>query len=449
MTEPTTAPFGSWSSPITASMLSSAGIGLSEVWLEDGAAYWLETRPSEQGRGVVMRGDPWSSPTEVTPEGFNVRTTVHEYGGGAFAVHRGTVVFSHRVDQRLYRLGANDTTPVPITPDTSGTHRYADGRITADGRRWIGVRERHEGAGAPAEVVNELVVLPLDGGAPRGRSPRAGTSIRIPASRPTARSSRSWPGTCHGCPGTAVSCSSATSARTARCRTFASWPAPTATESIWAPDWSPAGVLHFASDRTGWWNLERIVDGERQALCPMEAEFGFPHWVFGSRSYGFLEDGRIACWYERGGTQMLAVLDPETGELLDLDLPHTALHWGPAMAVEGSQIAFVAGAPDRPEELVWLDFTRAIRRGPACQRGGAVRSGVRVGAVPIEFPTDGGVTAFAHVYYPPRTRTSPALPGERPPLIVMSHGGPTGRGHRRVRPARCSSGPAAGSPWST
>ena len=133
MTEPTTAPFGSWSSPITASMLSSAGVGLSEVWLEDGVAYWLETRPSEQGRGVVMRGDPWSSPTEVTPEGFNVRTTVHEYGGGAFAVHRGTVVFSHRVDQRLYRLGGERRPPVPITPDTSGTHRYADGRITAEG----------------------------------------------------------------------------------------------------------------------------------------------------------------------------------------------------------------------------------------------------------------------------------------------------------------------------
>ena len=184
-------------------------------------------------------------------------------------------------------------------------------------------------------------------------------------------------------------------------------------------------MLHFASDRTGWWNLERLVDGERQALCPMEAEFGFPHWVFGSRSYGFLEDGRIACWYERNGTQMLAVLDPETGELLDLDLPHTALHWGPAMAVEGSQIAFVAGAPDRPEELVWLDFTarsvevlrvsaecRSIRRSCRCRPGSSSR------------PTAGSRRSPTCTNR--RTRASPVLPGERPPLIVMSHGGPTG-----------------------
>ena len=425
MTEPTTAPFGSWSSPITASMLSSAGMGLSEVWLEDGVAYWLETRPSEQGRGIVMRGDPWSSPTEVTPEGFNVRTTVHEYGGGAFAVHRGTVVFSHRVDQRLYRLGANDATPVPISPDTSGTHRYADGRITADGRRWIGVREHHEGAGEPAEVVNELVVLRLDGDGP----PRAVATGRDFYSDPRISPDGSqlaflawdlpwmpWDG-CELFVGDLGDDGSVSNLRLVA--------GADGEESIWAPDWSPAGVLHFASDRTGWWNLERIVDGERQSLCPMEAEFGFPHWVFGSRSYGFLEDGRIACWYERSGTQMLAVLDPETGELLDLDLPHTALHWGPAMAVEGSQIAFVAGAPDRPEELVWLDFT--ARSVEVLRVSAEMPFDPAFVSVPsrIEFPTDGGVTAFANVYEPANPGfAGPA--GERPPLIVMSHGGPTG-----------------------
>ncbi len=156
----TTRPYGTWSSPITAEMLASAGVGLAETLLDDGVVYWVELRPAEGGRQVLVRGDAFTSPADVTPPGYNVRTRVHEYGGGAYCVHRGTVVFSNDEDQRLYRqeIAAD---PVAITPDTGGRHRYADGRVTADGSLVLCVRERHE---ADGEVVNELAAVPMAAG---------------------------------------------------------------------------------------------------------------------------------------------------------------------------------------------------------------------------------------------------------------------------------------------
>ena len=184
-------------------------------------------------------------------------------------------------------------------------------------------------------------------------------------------------------------------------------------ESIWGPAWSPAGDLCFASDRSGWWNLERFRDGERHALHPAEAEFGFPQWVFGARSFGFLDDGRIVCWYDSMGVQSLAVLDPETGELLDLDLPHSALSFGPHLAVDGSTIAFIAGAPDLPDELVWLDFSS--RSVEVIHRSG-------------EVPVDGGFLSDA---------ATDRVPHRRRPDGVRSLLPSGQRRPRRARTATC------------
>jgi dipeptidyl aminopeptidase/acylaminoacyl peptidase len=421
---PAVAPFGSWSSPITAAMLGSAEVRLSEPWLVGGALFWVESRPAENGRSVVVRADPWSSPADVTPAGFNVRTTVHEYGGGAYCVQGETVYFSNHPDQRLYRSDP-DAEPVPLTADTGGRHRYADGRITDDGSWWIGIRERHEGGGSPAEVVNEIVAVPTDG----SREPIIVASGRDFYSNPRISPAGDalaflawdlpwmpWDG-CELYVGSFGEAFGPLGARHVAGRS--------GTESIWQPEWSPAGELHFASDRTGWWNLERVREETRQTLRPAAAEFGFPQWVFGERSYGFLQDGRMVCWYEQGGRQILAVLDPETGELLDLDLPHSALRSGPQLAVDGETVAFIAGAPDLPAQLVRLDM--AARSVDVIRESSNVSVDPRflTRPEPIEFPTDGGDTAFA-LFYPPRNPDFVGPQDERPPLIVMSHGGPTG-----------------------
>jgi dipeptidyl aminopeptidase/acylaminoacyl peptidase len=346
---------------------------------------------------------------------------VHEYGGGAFAVHHGTLFCSRFEDQRLYRIDQGD--PVAITPETEGAHRFADGRITADGSLWIGVRERHEGTRIPDDVHNELVALPTDGSAePRviasGRSFYAAPRISPDGTRLCFLAWdlpwMPWDG-CELWVGDLAPDGSLGPPRLVAGRD--------GDESIWQPTWSPDGDLAWGSDRSGWWNLEREHGGQRQALRPEEAEFGWPGWVFGSSSFAFLSDGRIACHYGAGGVQHTAVLDPETGELMDLDLPHTAVDH-PRMVAEGSQILFVAGGPSIPDQVVLLDFTSRSVEVLFTSAEIEVDDAYLSTPLQVEFPTEHGLTAFAHVYQP-RNPDHVAPEGERPPLIVMSHGGPT------------------------
>ena len=417
MTEPRTAPYGTWSSPIGADLLATAGVGLMEPWLEDGIAYWLEGRPAEGGRYVVVRGDPWSSPADVTPPGFNVRTKVHEYGGGSYLVHRGTVYFSNFADQRLYRQ-AEGADPEPITPDTSGRHRYADGRVTPDGSLLLCVRERHEDDG----VVNELVAVPLEGGDVRTI---AGGKDFYSAPRIAPDGTKlawlswdlpwmPWDG-CELWVGDLGADGEVSNARRVA--------GTDGEEAIVQPEWSPSGALHFVSDRSGWWNLYREDEDSVTPLHPAEMEFAGPLWLFGASNFAFLDDGRIACQFERDGVGHLGILDPVSGELLDLDLPYTAFDY-PWLHAEGSQLVFIGGGPTIPMQVVSLDFAsrgvEVLRESLSVDIDPSLFSTPRT----IEFPTEGGLTAFAH-HYPPSNPAFVAPDGERPPLIVMSHGGPT------------------------
>src|SRR5580698_7403168 len=136
------APYGSWKSPITSDLIVAKSIGLSEIRFDGGDIYWLESRPEEGGRNVVVRG---ISAEDFNPRPFNARTRCHEYGGGAWRVADGTLYFSNYADQRLYRLERYGAKPVPVTPE--GAWRFADGIIDSRHKRWIGVREDHTAAG--------------------------------------------------------------------------------------------------------------------------------------------------------------------------------------------------------------------------------------------------------------------------------------------------------------
>ncbi len=424
LTERTVAPYGTWSSPISAELVARAVTSLGAPWIEDGTVWFLEGRPAEGGRVVLMKAEAGRAPVDVTPDGFNVRTMVHEYGGGAYGVHGGTVFFSNFEDQRLYRQDPGGD-PVPITAAVEERrHRYSDGRVTADGLRWIGVRERHEGDGRPDEVVNELVVLPTDG----STEPRviAGGRDFYAAPRISPDGTRlcflawdlpwmPWDG----------------------CELFVAELAPDGTlgdpipiagrkgeESIWQPEWSPSGDLVFASDRSGWWNLERVQDGERRVLHEAKAEFGYPAWAFGARSFAFVDGGRIACAYDHDGLTSFAVLDPESGGLRDLELPQNSLG-APHVVAEGAAVVLVAGSPTIPNQVVRLDVATESVEALRTSAEVPVDCGFFSVPRPIEFPTEGGLTAHA-LYYPP-TNPRCIAPGEdSPPLIVLSHGGPTG-----------------------
>jgi dipeptidyl aminopeptidase/acylaminoacyl peptidase len=405
-------------------MVAQAGVRLSAPWLEDGVAWWLEGRASEAGRVVLVRRDADGTTEDVVPAGFNVRTSVHEYGGGAYCIHHGVAFVSSFEDQRLYRVDPG-AKPMPITPDVGDRrHRYADGRVAADGALWIGVRERHAESDSSRDVVNELVVLPTDGSSePRviaeGRDFYSSTRISPDGARLAFLAwNLPW------MPWDGCELHVADLAPDGSLTNVEHVAGKDGEEAIWQPTWGPSGDLVYASDRSGWWNLERTRAGERATLYPTDAEFGYPAWVFGTSSFAFLDDGRLVCGYDSDGFTHFAVLDPDQGELAPLDLELDS--WAaPYVVAEGAQAVVVAGSATLPHCVVRIGVesgeVETLRKSIESPVPTEYFSRPRL----IEFPTEGGLQAYGF-FYPPTSPDYEATDGELPPLVVESHGGPTG-----------------------
>ncbi|MCI0457874.1 MAG: S9 family peptidase [Gemmataceae bacterium] len=414
MAEPQVAPYGSWKSPITSDRIVSGTIGLEQVVLDGEDIYWIETRPLEGGRHVIVRRTPDGQTRDVNPPPFNARTRVHEYGGGSYAVRDGVVYFSNFADQRLYRQVRGEA-PVAITPDIG--FRYADAQVTPQGHL-LCVREDHTRSGQ--EAVNTVVQLAPDSG--DGGSVLASGNDFYAAPRCSPDRARlAWLAWDH--PNMPWDGNKLCAVERGRDSAgIVEQVAGGESESIFQPEWSPEDVLHFVSDRTGWWNLYRWRDGKVQALCPMEAEFGRPMWVFGKPTYAFAGPGQVVCSYTQRGIWNLALLDTNTGRLERLDTPYTDI-WN-VRATPG-QAVFCAASATEPASVVRLDL--GTSRLEVLRRSSSVDVDAGYLSVPqaIEFPTSGGATAHAF-YYPPRNRDFAGPAGERPPLLVISHGGPTG-----------------------
>jgi dipeptidyl aminopeptidase/acylaminoacyl peptidase len=423
MAMPESAPYGGWRSPITAASIAAGGVSLSTLDLVDGEMYWLEGKPLEGGRVVVVRQSLDGTRIELTPPPMSVRTRVHEYGGGAYVVHGTTVFFSNFVDQRLYRQEPGQE-PAPITPEPplpSGL-RYADARVTADGALLICVRQRHEREGPDA--ITELVVLPTDGsgeariiafGHDFYSTPRISPDGRRLAWLVWDHPRMPWDGS------ELWVADLAADGGLSNDRRVAGGPE----ESIYQPEWSPDGVLHFVSDRTGWWNLYRVTDlatGDATPLAAMEAEFGGPQWVFGMESYTFLADGRIAAIYTRDGLDHLGLVAPD-GTLQRLESPFTA--FGRRLRAAGNTLLVLAGSPTEAAAIVRLNLASGNREVLRRSLAHGIDAGYISRPRSISFPTENGAATAYAIYYPPSNAEFNGPDGERPPLIVVSHGGPT------------------------
>jgi dipeptidyl aminopeptidase/acylaminoacyl peptidase len=413
-------PYGTWASPVTAATVAEGRGGIGALTIDGGTIWWLESRPTEGGRSVLMRGAPFSEPVEVLPDRCNVRTTVHEYGGGAYWRCAGAIVFANFDDQRLWRIDDGATEPVPITPDTGGRHRFADGRAIpgAAGRTCVAVRERHtDGA-----VDNELVLVAADGSRPPWTIAEGADFFAAPRPSPDGRRLAwiRWDAPRMPWDGTELWVGELTEEGELR---DARHVAGGESESLLQPAWAPDGRLHVISDRSGWWNLYRVDDADLVPLAPIDAECGFPPWEFGYANYAFLDDGRIALVYERDTVGHLALLDPGTGEMLDLDLPFTAFV-PPDVHAEGTTIAVVAAGPTYAPSVATIDFdARSVEVLRESDAGLLDPPWISV-PEPVAFPSEDGRVAYA-LYHPPVHPHVRAPEGERPPLIVMSHGGPT------------------------
>ncbi len=414
-------PFGLWHSPISGAVVAAGAVPLSQPILDGADAYWLAGRPAEGGRTTLLR-QRGADVLEMTPAPFNVRTRVHEYGGGAALVADGTIYFSNFTDNLVYAIDAEGAAPRALTSDS--LHRYADMVLDASRARLIGVREDH--TDARPYPVNTLCAIGLSGGetvlavlaqghdfyaAPR-LSPDGSQLAWLTWDHPRMP----WQGT------ELWIASVAADGTLGAPRLVAGGP----DEAVCQPEFSPAGVLHFVSDRSGWWNLYRADGGGAvEALCQREAEFAGPHWSFGVSMYGFRSENEIVCTYIENGVSRLAHLSTGSGQLTPIANPYQEIR---DLRVAGSVVAFLGGSPTIALELARIDLYEHEhnQQHEILARSIAQLPDTACLSVPesISYPTTGGRVAHAF-YYPPCNPDVSMPENARPPLIVIGHGGPT------------------------
>ena len=408
------APCGAWTSPITAAVVAAGSTPLSGVLLDGADLFWLAGRASEGGRTTLLRQRAGRI-EELTPAPFNVRTRVHEYGGGAVLAADGRVWFSNFADNRLYRIDREGGEPVAVSE--GGALRWADFVLDRLQVRLVGVREDHSaGETYPANTLCALGAdgsqLVLDDGYDFYSSPRISPDGKQLAWLCWNHPRMPWEGTELWLADIAADGSLANG------RLIAGGDS----EAIVQPEWSPGGLLYFVSDRSGWWNLHRFEAGVVHPVCPREAEFGGPHWVFGNSMYGFRSDGEIVCTYIENGVSKLARLDTASGALSAIDNPYQEIR---ELRVSGDTLVLLAGAPTIAAEVVRIDLASGARE--VLARSIEQLPDVGYLSVPqtVSYPSMHGRTSHAF-YYPPTNADDEALPGELPPLMVIGHGGPTG-----------------------
>ena len=417
MTVPQTAPYGTWRSPITPEMVTEAGIRLGEIKTDGTDVYWLEGRPAEGGRNVIVQLAADDAPSDVTPQDYNVWNRVHEYGGAAYEVRDGVICFSNFADQRVYRQRSGEQ-PVPVTPESAipAGDRFADGRFTPDGIFLACVRERHV---EDREAINEIVAVQVESGEQTVLAsghdfysfPRLspdGTRLAYTAwDHPNMPwdEAELWVASFDGSDGSSSGAVRVTGG---------------SGESVFQPEWSPNGTLHFVSDRTGWWNLYALADGDAEPLFPGEAESGEPQWVFGQSTYTFLPDGSIALIVGGKAGRRLLIIDSNR-QAREIALPYTSI--GGLVSAGTDLIAIAASATD-PAAIIRIDTcsgaVKVVKKSAEIE----VEEGLVSRPESITFPTGDGEEAHAY-YYPPTNPEFNAPSTEKPPLIVLSHGGPT------------------------
>jgi dipeptidyl aminopeptidase/acylaminoacyl peptidase len=410
------APYGSWKSPITSDLIVAGTIGLSDVLVRDGNIYWIESRPAERGRRSIQRCSADGAITELTPPEFNVRTRVHEYGGSSFEVVGGTIFFQNFADQLLYRHDPGSD-PRPIT--TAGIF-YGDFRYDPQRDRIFSIQEDH--GISDIEAVNTLVTLEPNGpnadggativsGSDFVASPRLSPDGSLLAWLEWNHPSMPWDAA-------ALFLGDIDSDGTVRNRRQV---AGGDHSSVFQPEWTPGGDLIFVDDRTGWWNFYRYRNGQIEHLLDMEAEFGRPLWVVGMTTYAVISDERLICTYTQNGFWAIGDLNLATGEFTRVPTPFTEVT---SISAEGDVVAFTAGSATSPIGLYRHDLTTGETQ--------LIKSASSVSVDPeylstpttITYPTSDDQVAHG-ILYMPRNPDFEAPEGERPPLIVASHGGPT------------------------
>lgn len=431
--------FGSWPTPITSELIVSGAQRIGRVELVAGTPVWSAARPDDGGRAQLVTASD-DGTVDLLPAGSNVRSAVHEYGGGDWWSAGDRIWYVEWSDQRIYtlRLG-DDAAPSAITADSSPPRsvRWADGDVHPD-RQWIAaVRETHDGDEA-TDVRNEIVAIGATGGEPQVlvsgadfvASPRWSPDGTRLAWVQWSHPDMPWDGTELCVAAATVSDGSVTLGDRLVVAGRPDLP-PGGTgsgESINEPRWAPDGRLWFVSDRTDWWNLYRWTPGsdpsDVEALAPVDGETTVPHWVFANATYAPLDAERAVVAVTRDGLWSLQLRRAD-GTLSDLGLPYTAIS---SVRTDGDRVVAVAASPTA--EPAAISFRIDAAGTVTDHEVLSPRQDLGIDTAwfstpePIAFPTANGRTAYA-LYYPPTNPTVTPPNDELPPLIVKIHGGPT------------------------
>jgi len=448
-------PFGAWPSPIDAADVGRGRLRIAFPTVIGGDVWWQEGRPEEAGRVTVVHRAAGGKQADLLPAPWNARTRVHEYGGlsylpvprastqpaaAAGRAPRGhAIVFANYADQRLYvaepDVADGKQEPRPITPDpvTIGLEqaglRYADFALAANRREVWCVREQH----ADGKVSRAIVAVPLDGSAasdPEAIRPLVTGSDFFAFPTPSPDGKRlawiSWNHPHMPWDGTELRVAVVTGEEGGN-ETIGPGRLVKGglRESVLAPVWRDNTSLYVATDWTGWWNIYQVgLTGEPpQALYPAEEEFAGPLWQLGGRPFAVLGDGRLAVVHGRGGMR-LGVLDPETSELTDLDLPMK--QFGPVLSADGTSVAALAGGPTQPLSVVRVDTATSRLEVLRADLDDVPDEAYLPIPRPVEVEGRYGRVVHALVY-PPTSPDAVGPAGERPPYVVWVHGGPTGQ----------------------
>ncbi len=404
--------YGAWKSPITSQHLVKDAVSFQEIAHDGQNLYWTQLVPSQGGRVQLATLDAQGALVDPAPEA-NVRTRVHEYGGGALSAGSGMLFFVNHKDGRIYRL-EKGSAPVPITQPSN--LRLADLCPVNGGDPLYAVAEEHQEDGL---VVNQLVKFSRDGvaqtvasGHDFYSSPRISPDGKQLAWITWDHPQMPWDGS-----DLWIAEISGQDANVGRPHHIAGGDQ----ESICNVCWSKKGELYFVSDRTGWWNLYRYRNGKTEILYPAQVDFAAPAWVFKSESYGFTDEGEIVCIYTQEGIDFLTLLNPDTGAASEIELPFTALK---KIVVAGKTAYFFAGSPTQPLSLIRLDLK--TRQYQIVKESVARTLDEKWISVPegVAFQTRHEDISYGF-YYPPTNPDFKAPEGELPPLIVKCHGGPT------------------------
>ena len=412
------APFGSWRSPITADSIVADSIGLSSVILDGTDIYWLESRPQESGRSVVVRQTADGKISDITPPEYNVRNRVHEYGGAAYTVVDRQVYFSNNSDGFLYTQDLAGEQPEVVRQLTSNKKkRYADIIVDVRHQRLICVQEEHDSA--DFEPLNTIVSISLSN--PKDTYVLAGGCDFYAAPRLSPDGTKlawlSWNHPNLPWDGTNLQIATVSNGYLS---------APTlvaggAHEAIFQPQWADDDSLYFVSDRTGWGNLYRWDNGHVEVVYQMEAEFSLPQWVFGMSTYALVGKHRIVCTYSQAGLWHLALINTLSQKLTKLNVPYTDLS---SIRAHGNLLVCCGASATDTNQVVSIDLQTEART--VIKRSNNIKIDPGYVSIPqsIEFPTTDGLTAHAF-YYPPTNQDFQPYLGTKPPLLVKSHGGPT------------------------